>query len=377
MQSNITNNKRFQHIINALMLNASFIDNLGLMHGKMGIAIFFFHLSRETQNQIYENYAGELIDEIYEEINNTTPLDFEDGLAGIGWGIEYLVQSGFIEADTDEVLGDFDNRLFQQLIYYTPTDIGLLNGLVGLGAYLLKRIQNPNSNDGNIKTLTNKQLLIHLIDEWELKLTNEEISKLLNFETEQAKNCLGQSTTKETLGKGGTFNIVPDYPLLLWFLAEIYEQNIFNFKVEKIISRLFSPLANADNLPQMHCNRLLLVLAMEKFNSLNIKQFLDGPIDEIIKKLLTGLDRETVLKELTPNSAFMQNGSCGIAWIYNQLFKLTGKDYYQREAFFWNACGFEFAETDQGFAGFAIAKENEDKAFGILNGLAGINLAQL
>lgn len=76
---------RQQHITNTLLLNASFIDNLGLMHGKMGIAIYFFHLARETENQIYEDYAGELIDEIYEEISLTTPCDFENGLAGIGW----------------------------------------------------------------------------------------------------------------------------------------------------------------------------------------------------------------------------------------------------------------------------------------------------
>jgi len=40
-------------INNVLLLNASFIDNLGLMHGEMGIAIYFFHLALETQNKIY------------------------------------------------------------------------------------------------------------------------------------------------------------------------------------------------------------------------------------------------------------------------------------------------------------------------------------
>src|SRR5690606_26303535 len=120
---------------------------------------------RQTGNQIYEDYAGELIDEIYEEITANTPVDFENGLAGIGWGIEFLVQNGFIEADTDEVLEEFDNRIFKELIYNTPNDIGLLNGLTGLGAYFLKRLQNPASNDEKIPTLTNKQTLIHLIDE--------------------------------------------------------------------------------------------------------------------------------------------------------------------------------------------------------------------
>ena len=96
MQSTIPFSRQ-QRITNTLLLNASFIGNLGLMHGKMGIAIYFFHLAQETKNQIYEDYAGELIDEIYDEISTTTPLDFENGLAGIGWGIEYLVQNGFIE----------------------------------------------------------------------------------------------------------------------------------------------------------------------------------------------------------------------------------------------------------------------------------------
>ena len=57
-----------QYLTDSLMLNASFIGNPGMLHGKMGISIFFYHLARQTGNQIYEDYAGELIDEIYEEI---------------------------------------------------------------------------------------------------------------------------------------------------------------------------------------------------------------------------------------------------------------------------------------------------------------------
>lgn len=204
-----------------LLINASFIDNMGLMHGKMGIAIYFFHLSRETQNPVYENYAGELIDEIYEEISITTPFDFENGLAGIGWGIEYLVQNGFIEAETNEVLEDFDNKLFLKLIYHTPNDIGLLNGLVGFVAYFLKRIQNVSLNCKNIKTLTNKQLLIHLIDELDRKLTNVEIVKLQNWKTNHVEKNLEQSITKGIARTEESFNLISDYPVLLWFLAEI------------------------------------------------------------------------------------------------------------------------------------------------------------
>ena len=51
-------------IANVLLLNASFLDNPGLLNGKMGIAIFFYHYSRFTKNKIYENFAGVLVDEI-------------------------------------------------------------------------------------------------------------------------------------------------------------------------------------------------------------------------------------------------------------------------------------------------------------------------
>src|SRR5690554_1095395 len=117
---NIIENKSIlTGITNTLLLNSSFIDNLGLMHGKMGISICFFHLARQTGNKIYEDYAGELIDEIYDEISIHTPVDFKNGLAGIGWGIEYLAQNGFIEADTDIVLDEFDQQIFKELLYNT------------------------------------------------------------------------------------------------------------------------------------------------------------------------------------------------------------------------------------------------------------------
>ncbi len=92
-----------KRIANILLINGSFTDNLGLLNGKMGIAIFFFHYARYC-NKVYEDYAGELVDEIYDEINTNTPVNFADGLTGIGWGIEYLVKNGFVQANIDEAL---------------------------------------------------------------------------------------------------------------------------------------------------------------------------------------------------------------------------------------------------------------------------------
>ena len=80
-------NDRLRRIANVLLINASFIDNPGLLNGKMGISIFFYRYGRYLDNKIYTDYAGEIIDEIYEEIAINTPLNFASGLTGIGWGI--------------------------------------------------------------------------------------------------------------------------------------------------------------------------------------------------------------------------------------------------------------------------------------------------
>jgi len=40
--------ERLKRIANVLLINASFIDNPGLLNGKMGIAIFFYQYSRYT-----------------------------------------------------------------------------------------------------------------------------------------------------------------------------------------------------------------------------------------------------------------------------------------------------------------------------------------
>ena len=54
---------RLKRIANVLLLNASFIDNLGLLNGKMGIAIFFYQYAHYTGSKVFEDYASEKIDE--------------------------------------------------------------------------------------------------------------------------------------------------------------------------------------------------------------------------------------------------------------------------------------------------------------------------
>jgi hypothetical protein len=205
---------RLQRIANVLLLNASFIDNPGLLNGKMGIAIFFYHYSRYTNNKIYEDYAGELIDEIYEQINTSTPVNFENGLTGIGWGIEYLVKNKFVQADTDEALADIDNTVYKHRLN-NPILINSGDDLFGYGLFHIIRLLEHEIDDKNLNTLIKKQHLIFLTDECERLLIHK---RYLDF------NIISLSV--------GTISS------LFWFLLEMYKLKLFPVKTRKLLKYL-------------------------------------------------------------------------------------------------------------------------------------------
>jgi len=392
-----------QPLINTLLLNASFIDNIGLMHGKMGISVYFFHLARSTRNKVYDEYAGELIDEIYEETTVNTPVNFENGLAGIGWGIEYLVQNGFIEADTDEVLEDFDDKIYKELIHNIPKETGLLTGILGFGAYFLKRLQNMATNREEISKLTIKQSIEYIIKELNKKagdldeiikeptwvkpsdfskgkklLVNDSFKKFSPGSSDEQKATTSESQNKIV----STFDLVWDYPLILWFLAELYEENIFSLEVEKIIQRIIGKLSQENNLPKLHSNRLLLALALTRLGKItNAHQIThehsgnralnQSGIESLIGNFLEKINRNTIDSELPPGDATIRHGTSGIAWIYNQLHRLEGGSHFKNEMEYWNNKLSLHKDKDS----LLTRHFNEgDNIFGILEGLAGMML---
>lgn len=121
-----------------IMLHGSFVNNLGLLNGKMGFVIFFYHYAHYTGRMVYDDFAGELVDEIYDEIHGHYPCNFRDGLCGIAWGMEYIIQHRFVEADTNNVLENID-RMIQEWDVRKVFDVSLETGLLGVGHYVVSR----------------------------------------------------------------------------------------------------------------------------------------------------------------------------------------------------------------------------------------------
>ncbi len=239
-------------LINELIFkNVHAEHNDGLLNGKLGIAIYLFHLSKQLQEQKYIDQANELIDQIYEGAGNkTVSTDFESGLAGIAWGIEHLVDNGFLEADTDEILRDLDDKIFQYLTTTPNISIDLNRGLLGYGNYLLSRLEGKNLTNAQDHDFLLKRLLITVINSmYELLEEKEEIFR-------------------EPAGFDNTWNL----PLLLIFLSEIRALNIYDHKIEVMLTRLSSIVCAM--YPINYGNRLFLVLSIEKLiKAIDIKKF--------------------------------------------------------------------------------------------------------
>lgn len=224
---------RLRRIADVLFLNAGFIDNPGLLKGKMGIALFLYKYARNTGSEIYDTYAGELIDEIYQRISKQTPVDFANGLAGIGWGIEYLVRNGFVEADTDEALTEIDNTI-DEAWTKRPVLPENNNELISYAIYYLARFWGKISNDNIFNISNNQQQLICLTDEYENLLINRK---------QKGSNSLFLTP--------GAINSI------IWFLLEMHNLGLVQHKVKKLVNHLFQELIINTQITEDWADRLI------------------------------------------------------------------------------------------------------------------------
>ncbi|MDD4404155.1 MAG: hypothetical protein PHO36_05170 [Parabacteroides sp.] len=138
-----------KRIANHLIINASYLNNLGLYHGKMGIVLFFVHYARYTGDLLYDDFARKLINEIYDEIRDDIPINFENGLCGIGWGIEYLLEYGFMNGKSEEILADIDLKIMERNLRRV-TDLSLKTGVLGIICYGSKHINSRSNKSGKL-----------------------------------------------------------------------------------------------------------------------------------------------------------------------------------------------------------------------------------
>lgn len=332
---------RLHRIANVLLLNASFINNIGLLNGKMGIAIFFYQYSKFSGNKIFSGYAGELIDEIYEEILQNSPVDYADGLAGLGPGIGYLVNKGFIEADIDEVLADLDKQLQHHTFHHAPLMLDVYFGITGIGNYFVSRLNNhSDAPETEIRAL-NKECL-------------NKITGMLNLPYNSYKDILSVINLLS-----GAYPVMTDQPKVKMYLdyaIDKLETMVCEDVHFGVYPRTFNPLSVA----------VSLIQASEKSGN-----------QCYIKRALHFLERyeDTFRQYLDNDFQNLSSGSLKWSLLYKYLgVKLKDNKYLQLSGEWLNLA---LVEDKESLAGFRVGNLNNTSAMGIIDGYAGVGLALL
>lgn len=135
-----TKNDLLREIANILFINVQNIPYSGLLRGKLGIALFFYHYARVTGIESYKKFADEYIALLFENTGKNEAKDFSNGLAGIGWGMDYIVKNGFVEIDEGEnILEDVDTVIGDLSIADFIEELQLEIPLFSKGLYFVQR----------------------------------------------------------------------------------------------------------------------------------------------------------------------------------------------------------------------------------------------
>jgi hypothetical protein len=126
--------------VHHLLLKSHLLKEPGLFFGKMGVAIAFYDYGRKVDNEIFIEHGEDLIGGILNEIDHNINFDFGTGLAGIAWGIEYLIQNKYVEENSNSICSELDERIMS-ISFKRTSDLSLEVGIEGLLHYVLARIK--------------------------------------------------------------------------------------------------------------------------------------------------------------------------------------------------------------------------------------------
>ena len=151
-----------EKMLNRLILHANDVPSaIGLLDGKMGIALVLAHYARCRGKKKLEHAADFLVENVMNQLTTTVSIDFANGLSGIGWGIEYLIQNNYMKGCGADILQDLDERIMQVDVTRIK-DWSLDKGLLGILHYVLYHLQGANKSGSSV--LEDNELLYNQLE---------------------------------------------------------------------------------------------------------------------------------------------------------------------------------------------------------------------
>lgn len=202
----------------------------GIQDGLTGSALLFYSMFQQYGENSYREFADNLLEQIPDKVTCDLSLDFERGLTGIGWSIEYFAQQSFITNNTDYILEDFD-ILFRKQLMLGGVDPDIL---IEMGLYFAERSRAKDVTLDSIKLKRMKRNMLLCLNRLENNL-----EMIYAFDERVLLHC---------------FSILIDFQ----------QFNVFRYKTNLFLSQLLLALQqrkeNLCMIHQVYAARLLMKL---------------------------------------------------------------------------------------------------------------------
>lgn len=358
----------------------------GVLAGLSGISLFQFYYSRLTEEEEPADIGVDLITKTIEGINEgyTFPT-FCTGIAGAGWVLELLNEEEFIDIDNDELLVDLDEYLFNVMKENMQEGFyDFLHGAIGFGYYFLKRYQNTKSSDLKNKY---KEHILYLV------------SRLKDTSENDAQGTFWKSTLmREKELVGVNLSLSHGLSSIINYLSRLYRHEDFKAEVHDLLEGTITYMLNQkkrdldntsffpswihegmDKRPQARLawcygDLGLGISLWHAGKALDNETYKEEAL-QIIKHQAKRKD----LVEAGVKDAGLCHGSCGIASIFNRMYKETEDPFFKENAEYWMDQVLKMAthKTNAGYLQWRGDKEEWQKEDNLLEGLAGIGLAMI
>jgi len=150
--------------------------NYGLYDGLMGEVLFSLLSTKLYDEKDFYSLGFSGLENIQKNIHKIKFLNRSNGLAGIGWAIEWLGQNNFIEANTNEILEDVDSILYKFISFSSDEKISFEDGIIDKIIYFLQRFNNKSIS--RYKKYIHRECITYLSDDLSNKFENIKIKIL-------------------------------------------------------------------------------------------------------------------------------------------------------------------------------------------------------
>jgi len=349
-------------------------ENIGLMGGKTGVALFFYYYYKYTNNTKFLDKANELIHADFDSINSGFAYGTHaGGISGILFTLSLLKEQEFIDFEEEDILTPFDPFLIKNTQNdFAANNYDYLHGALGYGINFLRGVNHTDT----------------------LNYIFEELNKSAKDFNERGYAWISSNSfTKQT---GYNLSLSHGISSIIYFLSNLYLKSDDKEKTYNLLSKAITYLESniqpydkigsyfsswaMDN-DETEKSRLawcygdmgIAISLWQAGNNTNTQKWKDLA-EEI---MLHSATRRDIISEHV-NDSGLCHGSAGLGLIFARMYNYTDRLEFKDAANYWLNVTLEFANNEDGIAGYKTYRTKDyggyikDTSF--LEGVSGVGL---